>query len=135
MEKLKIYFFSTNDFFRDHIHFLNFLSILKKSWKFYKIGRKLILKYIFFKYYFPKSENTRETAASAEFPLLSGGSPPSRRHRHPKWIFFAPILTQMVLKLPQSHEGSEYVLSFEIGQREGGFCSEQTEFQNHPVPY
>ena len=28
----------------------------------------------------------------------------------------------MILSLPQAHEGSEYVLSFEIGQREGGFC-------------
>ena len=33
----------------------------------------------------------------------------------------------MVLKLPQGHEGSKYVLSFEIGQREGGFYSEQTD--------
>ena len=37
--------------------------------------------------------------------------------------FFTPILTQMVLKLPQGHEGSEYVLGFEIGQEEGGFYS------------
>ena len=34
---------------------------------------------------------------------------------------------QMVLKLPQAHEDSEYVLSFEIGQREGGFYSGQTD--------
>ena len=33
----------------------------------------------------------------------------------------------MVLKLPQGHEGSEYVLSFEIGQREGGFNSARTD--------
>ena len=30
-------------------------------------------------------------------------------------IFFGQILTQMVLKLPQGHEGSEYALSFDIG--------------------
>ena len=35
----------------------------------------------------------------------------------------------MVLKLPQGHEDSEYVLSFEIGQRESGFYSERTESQ------
>ena len=33
----------------------------------------------------------------------------------------------MVLRLPQGHEGSEYVLSFEIGQREGGFYSTRTD--------
>ena len=38
-------------------------------------------------------------------------------------FFCAPILTQIVLKLPQRHEDSEYVLSFKIGQREGGFYS------------
>ena len=31
----------------------------------------------------------------------------------------------MVLILPQDHEDSEYVLSFEIGQREIGFYSER----------
>ena len=45
----------------------------------------------------------------------------------------------MVLTLLQGHEGSEYVLSFEIEQREGGFYSEQTdtqtESQSHPVPH
>ena len=30
---------------------------------------------------------------------------------------------KMVLKPPQGHEDSEYVLSFKIGQREGGFYS------------
>ena len=29
----------------------------------------------------------------------------------------------MVLRIPQGHEGSEYVLKFEIYQREGGFYS------------
>ena len=33
----------------------------------------------------------------------------------------------MVFKLPQGHEDSEYVLSFEIGQREGGFYSARTD--------
>ena len=49
----------------------------------------------------------------------------------------------MVLKLPQSHEDSEYVLSFEIGQREGGFYSARTdrhtdrhiEGENHTVTH
>ena len=36
---------------------------------------------------------------------------------------------QTVLKLPQGHEGSEYVLSFEIGQREDGFYSARTDTQ------
>ena len=33
----------------------------------------------------------------------------------------------MVLNLPQGHKDSEYVLSFEIGQRESGFYSERTD--------
>ena len=41
-------------------------------------------------------------------------------------LFFAP---QMVLKLPHVHEDSEYVLSFEIGQRESGFYIEHTDRQ------
>ena len=41
--------------------------------------------------------------------------------------FGAPMAPQMVLKLPQSHEDSEHVLSFEIGQREGGFCKTRTD--------
>ena len=41
----------------------------------------------------------------------------------------------MVLKLPQGHEGSEYVFRFEIGQREGGFFSARTDTQNHPVSH
>ena len=54
-----------------------------------------------------------------------------------------PAAPQVVLSLPQGHEGSEYMLSFEIGQREGGFYSgrtdgqtdTQTDTQKHPVPY
>ena len=34
-------------------------------------------------------------------------------------------------KLNPFHEDSEYVLGFEIGQRESDFCSERTESQNH----
>ena len=30
-------------------------------------------------------------------------------------------------KLPQGHEDTEYVLSFEIGQRRSGFYSERTD--------
>ena len=39
--------------------------------------------------------------------------PPSVAVKHKQIkINFTPILTQMVLKLPQGDEGSEYVLSF-----------------------
>ena len=38
----------------------------------------------------------------------------------------------MVLTLPQGHEDSEYILSFEIGQRESGFYSEQTDRITEP---
>ena len=38
----------------------------------------------------------------------------------------------MVLKLPHGHEGSEYVLSFEIRQREGGFYTGQTDGRTEP---
>ena len=49
----------------------------------------------------------------------------------------------MVFRLPQGHEDSGYVLSFKIGQREGGLYSARTNTQNHrqtdgqthPVPY
>ena len=41
----------------------------------------------------------------------------------------------MVLQLPQDHDDSDYVLSFEIGQRKGGFYSTRTDGQTHPVPY
>ena len=68
---------------------------------------------------------------SVAIPLSSGsasfGAPngPNKIFKHN--FFYAPILTQMVLKLPQGHEGSEYVLNFEIGQREGGFYSALTD--------
>ena len=52
---------------------------------------------------------------------LRGKPPPSTAFRSPL----------MVIKLPLGHEGSEYVLSFEIGQREDGFYSERTD--THPV--
>ena len=45
--------------------------------------------------------------------------------------FRVPSAPQMVLILRQGHEGSEYVLSFEIGQRESGFYSARTDTQNH----
>ena len=41
----------------------------------------------------------------------------------------------MVLKHPQGHKGSEYVLSFEIGQREGGFYSGRTETPSTVLVY
>ena len=36
---------------------------------------------------------------------------------------------QMVSKFPQGHEDSEYVHSFKIGQREGGFYNRRTDTQ------
>ena len=39
----------------------------------------------------------------------------------------------MVLRLPHGHKDSEYVISFEIGQREGGFYSGRTDGHTHPV--
>ena len=44
--------------------------------------------------------------------------------------FGVPLAPQMVLILPKDHEDSEYVLNFEIVQRESGFYSEQTDRQN-----
>ena len=45
-----------------------------------------------------------------------------------KIIIWGIFDAQMVLKkLPQGHESSEYVLSFQIGQREGGFYSARTD--------
>ena len=57
-------------------------------------------------------------SSSAAFPSPSGGAPPS--------------LPQLVLKLPWGHENSEYVLSFEIGQRESGFYSGRTDRWTKP---
>ena len=56
----------------------------------------------------------------------------TNKHRHKKSrdakFFFvcAPILTQMVLKHPQCHGGSEYVLRFKIQQ---GIYNERTNTQ------
>ena len=50
-------------------------------------------------------------------------------------FFCVPILTQMVLELPLYHEGSEYVLSFEIGQRQGGFYSRRTDTPSTSLVY
>ena len=38
----------------------------------------------------------------------------------------------MVFKLPQGHESSACVLSFEIGQREGGVYSGKADGQTEP---
>ena len=44
----------------------------------------------------------------------------------------SPSAPQMVLRLTQGHESSEYVLSFEIRQRIGGFYSGRTEGRTEP---
>ena len=38
----------------------------------------------------------------------------------------------MVLELPQGHADSEYVLSFEIGQRESGLYSGRADRRTNP---
>ena len=45
---------------------------------------------------------------------------------------WAPTVLQMILKLPQGHEDSEYVLTFEMGQREGSFYSRRTDIHTEP---
>ena len=63
-------------------------------------------------------ENTHETAAFGDGKKIKG---------------FVAAESAMVLKLLQGHEDSECVLSFEIGQREGGFYSGRTDGQTHQV--
>ena len=46
-----------------------------------------------------------------------------------------PSAPQMVLKLHLCHEDSEYVLSFEIGQREGGFYRTRTDTPSTVLVY
>ncbi len=56
----------------------------------------------------------------------------TKKSRDTKFFFVcALILTQMVLKHPQCHGGSKYVLRFEIGQWEGDFYSERTNTHRH----
>ena len=76
-----------------------------------------------------KLYKTRETAA---FGSVSLALPSAERN---KKKIGAPKVPPMVLRLPQGHEDSEYVLNFYIGQREGGFYSARTESQTHPIPY
>ena len=47
----------------------------------------------------------------------------------PTWGAFG---TQNGLKTSEGHEDSEYVLSFEIGQRKGGFYSGRTDRHTEP---
>ena len=54
--------------------------------------------------------------------------PPSAAFPSPNF-FCAPILTQMVLKFQLGHEGSAYVLGFEIGQRKGRLYSARIDTQ------
>ena len=62
----------------------------------------------------PPGERRLRGATGARFVLM-GLKRPNRS---------AP---QVILKIPRGHENSEYALSFEIGQRESGFYSEQTD--------
>ena len=79
---------------------------------------------------------------SAPFPSPSGGAPfsvpqmvltPGKKKKKLESWKPPPLAAikknwdaQMVLQLSQSHEDSEYVLSFEIGQRGSGFYSGRT---------
>ena len=98
---------------------------------------------------------------STMFPSPSGGAPPSAPFLLETKIgvpsaeitalgggkihgpIGTPSLPKMVLNLPQGYDDSEYVLSFEIGQRESGFYRTQTDGrtdrktdgQTHSVPY
>ena len=75
---------------------------------------------------------SRNTRFRRDFPLPPG----EWRLRRP--MFRAPSASLLggacdahsFKKLPQGHEDSEYVLSFEIGQRESGFYSERTNRQS-----
>ena len=87
---------------------------------------------------------TRETAALGGVSLALPECRHRRRWKESIWGSFSggkekigpPSAPQIVLRLPQGHEDSEYVLSFEIGQREViSIAHEQTGGQNHPVPY
>ena len=89
--------------------------------------------------------NNRETAAFGDISLAAPGvpsAPPLGRLRHPfekppPWAAFLLKIKfgapQMVLKLSQDHKDSEYVLSFEIGQRESGFYSGRTNTQTDRI--
>ena len=65
--------------------------------------------------------------------MPSGGAVPSEALKEKK--IGAPAAPHSLKILPQGHEDFEYMLSFEIGQRESGLYSErtdrQTESQNH----
>ena len=65
----------------------------------------------------------------AAYAAFSGDKKKMGHHRRPKWFYI----------LDPCHEGYEYVLGFEIEQRESGFYSERTESptesQRHPLPY
>ena len=58
-------------------------------------------------------------------PAYGGGKAKEKINR-------VPSAPQMVLNLPEGHEGSEHVLSFEIGQQEGGFYSARTHRHTEP---
>ena len=86
--------------------------------------------------------NTRETAAVGGVSLALRGS--AIWETAAFGGVFAPekknwCATGVNLKLPWGHEDSEYVLTSEIGQREGGFYSArtdtQTDTQNHLVAH
>ena len=53
--------------------------------------------------------------------------------RPPRVSPSAAVKEEMVLKLPQGHEDTEYVHSFEIGQWEGGFYSTRTDTQTDRI--
>ena len=75
-------------------------------------------------------EDLQNSRLCRRFPRAPG-VPPSTAVKNIDDEIGAPTAIQMVLNFPQGHEDSEYVLSFEMGQREGGFYSARTDRQIH----
>ena len=66
---------------------------------------------------------------------MSAAPSPSGSAGQKKKEIGAPSAPQNLnaLKLPLGHEDSEYMLSFEIGQREGGFYSAKIDTQTDRI--
>ena len=77
---------------------------------------------------FPRPPGERRLRHHLRCPKNFFGAPTAPQ----LWIapLGAPSSLQVVLKLPRGHEDSEYVLSFKIGQREGGFYSARTDTES-----
>ena len=118
---------------------MNKITVIKNH-NLSKIYKSCIFIYVNFRYTcYRVKYNLRNSRLQWRFPRPPGvaSSGCLRRNPPPSAAFLLKqkeknLKTQMVLKLPQTHEGSEYVLSFEIEQREGGFYSVRTNTQTEP---